>query len=407
MHTERLRTMIYYSPGRKKFELEFDSLSRKGGKKAPVSEYPGQNQGGVQDLGEITGVFPITCYITGTDYDLEADRFWEALAESGPGKLVHPRWGNLQVLPVSREQKEEFVDGLGRAVFTIEFLKVSDKQFIYPKINVDESAKVIADADLSDEAILENVPEGIKDTKSLTEILKSVTTVTDAVRTGFNTITGITDEIRSKINETVNTIESGIDSLILSPAALMESVLRLYNLPADITADIQAKLSGYKTIYTNIANGFINSTKQYGEEIGRMAACSIAGVGISAARATATGSIPTRKQAGEIITSLNELQESLRDTLQEIETYGGFTISYSLILALEQVFSSALNNLVSRTLDLPAERTMVTEGEVCTFLLCRELMGNINRFDEFLSYNNFQDNQIFMLDPGTEVKWYV
>ena len=103
---DRLRTMRYIAPSGSEFVLEFDELVRTLGKKSIASEYPGRDAGSVQDLGRRTRRYPIVCYISGPDYDEEADRFAAALEESGPGVLEHPRWGTLDVHPSLARQHD-------------------------------------------------------------------------------------------------------------------------------------------------------------------------------------------------------------------------------------------------------------------------------------------------------------
>ena len=90
-YKDRIKEMIYTSSEGNQFTLKYSELSRTGGRKAPITEFPGQDQGAVQDLGATTPTFPINCFIDGENYDQTADAFWLALHESGPGVLSHPR----------------------------------------------------------------------------------------------------------------------------------------------------------------------------------------------------------------------------------------------------------------------------------------------------------------------------
>jgi prophage DNA circulation protein len=128
-YIDRLRTLKYTSPKGTSFNLQFDDLSRNGTRKIAVSESPDKDLPSIQDLGLAAEKYPVEVYISGADYDKEADRFFNALREKGVAELAHPRWGNMQVIPLSFSQVEKFVDGARRAVFTIEFVRASVETF--------------------------------------------------------------------------------------------------------------------------------------------------------------------------------------------------------------------------------------------------------------------------------------
>lgn len=407
MYTDRLRELKYTSPSGKKFTLLFDGLSRTGGKKAPVSEFPGQNQGAVQDLGELTGTFPITCYIAGLDYDTEADRFWNALAESGAGKLDHPRWGTINVLPSTREQSEQFVDGAGRAVFTITFIRTDDTVFDYPKSFIVPDDQITADADAAADGITATLEgKAITDVREKAGLKENVLSTLDTVTGIIGTVTAFSDDLRETIDGTVNEIIREIDILIASPQLLMESLLKLYRLPARVVTDVTEKVKAYKTIYISLANGFAETTKEYGEMFGIIASAQLQGVAIATAESTLNGNIPTRTQAGEIVDGLTGLYSDIIVTIEAIETAGNFTVDYETTRLTLQTVSRSVENLIDRALSLPTERILKLEKDVTPLQFAWELYGDLDRLDELIEYNNLLSDNILLIPRNTEVRWY-
>ena len=406
-YRDRLRSMTYTSPSGKEFTLLFDSLSRTGGKKAPVSEYPGQNQGGVQDLGNTTPTFPVSCYITGADYDTEADSFWEALHETGPGKLYHPRWGNLNVLPIPNTQEEQFVEGCGRAVFDITFIKVNDESFEYPLVSQDGVAKVSSNVSTAAEAITAGVPEEVTDTATKAGLVETVGNVLTAISDGFETITDMTEDLSSEISQKITDIENTIDDLVEAPAELMEAVLTLYQLPATVITDITTKIDAYAAIYENVIDGFVESTEAYGETFGKIANALLSALGISAAESTTAGETTTRDDASESIESLNDLYTDIKDSIQDIEEAGSFATDYETVLTTEMTISSAIGAMIDQALNLPAERTMVLDGNMAPLSLYFQIFGDLDGFGDWMEYNNFQGTEILLIPRGREVRWYV
>jgi len=214
--------------GGKEFTPRFTEATRERGKKAPVNEFPNQNQGGVQDLGQTTPRYPVNCYIDGADYDLTADRFWQALNESGPGQLQHPRYGVIPVLPTSIRQVEQFIDGAGRATFEIDFVQADEISLEYPRTAALASASVSASVDAAGADIGESLADvEIEEPGRLAALKDSVLNGLDAVKGAFDAVTGFTDDARQAINSTVQAITTEIDALIQAPQDLAESLLSL------------------------------------------------------------------------------------------------------------------------------------------------------------------------------------
>lgn len=407
MYTDRLREFKYIAPSSKTYILQFDSLSRTGGKKAPVSEFPGQNQGAVQDLGNLTPTFPVECYITGADYDTLADSFWEALHETGPGKLFHPRWGNLNVLPIPETQSEDFVDGAGRAVFTITFIRANAEQFEFPTVAVDFASKVDADVNDAASSIIDGVPEEITDVATQAGTKASMLDTLDKITDGFDTITDLTDDVRADINQAVANITNQIDELVESPADLMTAILQLYRLPATVDINIDQKVDGYEIIYTNIIDGFSDTTTKYGEDFGLIAVANINSIAIASAEAITAGDIPTRDGAGEIINALNDLYSNIKDSIQDLEDAGSFQTGYEMLQATERALSTAINGLIDQALNLPAERKQTLDRSIDPISLYYELFGDLEGFDDWITFNSLADDEILLIPRGREVRWFV
>lgn len=405
-YKERLRQLKYISASGSEFTLLFDELSRSGGKKAPVSEFPGQDQGAVQDLGEETSSFPITCYITGSDYDREADRLWDALRETGPAQLVHPRWGNINVLPTTREQREQFVDGAGRAVFTITFLRVNDESFTYPTAEAAPDEQISADVDVVGDAISEGVPEEIEDPRKLAALKENVLGALDAVKGAFDTVTGTITDAQSAINQTIASIESEIDSLVQAPADLMSAMLSLYRLPGRTIADVKAKIDGYKTLYSDLVDGFIETTQEYGEDLGLIQASQAAAIQGAAAESILEGLVLTRDEISRILDNLNSLNDDINSSVEEMEEKGGFSADYRTRILAQQAATAATTNLIDRALFLPAEKIEKIDEDKTILQFVYEKYGDLDRLDDIITYNNLGGDDLLLLPIGSEVAYY-
>lgn len=405
-YKDRLRVMTYESPSGQSFTLDFSDLSRTGGKKAPVTEFPGQNQGSVQDLGNLTPTFPVSCWISGADYDLEADRFYNAVHETGPGNLSHPRWGDLKVLPILNSQAESFVDGARRATFDITFIRVDEKSFNYPASAIDYQSSVTANTDLTVVAIAESVPESITDTRTLAGLKESITATLSTVTTAFDNITGIADDVRTSIDQTVRDITNNIDALVTAPADLMTAMLKLYRLPGAILVDVQEKLDSYELIYNTLIDGFVSQTEQYGFQFGLVAVGNIAGLNAANAEAANYGFIATRDNAGQIVSSVYAYNGSILFSIEDLETAGDFASDYNLQLQMGIGVTDSISGLIDQSLNLPAERIEILDRELTPIQFVYEKYGDIENLELFIEYNALQGCEILLLPRGKSVRWY-
>lgn len=406
-YLERLSEMKYTSPSGKIFSLNFDELSRSGGKKVPVVEFPGQNQGAIQDLGEITITFPVTCYISGADYDTESDRFWEALSEPGKGTLDHPRWGRISVVPSTRRQAEDFIEGASRAVFTIEFIKADDKAFDYPRIGSAPELKLSGDVDAAAASITASVADvEITDPGEKAALKKNTLDSVAGFRDGMKKVSAQSAELSRNIQAQVRKIEREIDSYVLAPAELMTAMLDLYRLPGQIITDVQAKIAGYVTAYSNIINGFLGTTQQYGERLGIIAVGQSSAIITAAAESSGTGAIATRGDAARSIQALAGLYDTVKTSIDALGEIGQFQADYEAQKAVNVAVSLAINSLFERALNLPTEQVQIMEKNISPLEMVYELYGGIDRLDQFIEYNDLQGDEILIIPRGREVRWY-
>lgn len=405
-YQDRLRELKYTSPSGQTFTLQFDGLSRTGGKKAPVTEFPNQNQGSVQDLGNITPTFPITAYISGADYDLEADRFYDAVHETGPGNLSHPRWGDLKVLMILNSQTEGFVEGARRAVFELTAIRVTEESFNYPTSSIDYQTSVSANTDTTATAITDSVPEEITDTRTLAGLKDSVLTTLDAITTGFDNIAGLADDVRQSIEQEIRDITNAIDTLVTAPADLMTAMLRLYRLPGQEIINIQEKLNAYETIYTNLVDGFVDATLKYGVQFGLVSVGNIAAMNAANAEASTYGDIPTRDNAGEIVSSVDSLDGNIKASIEEMEAAGSFAVDYNLSLTMGITVTNAVTGLIDQSLNLPAERIEILDRETTPIQFVYEKYGDLEQLETFIEFNSIQGDAILIMPRGMAIRWY-
>lgn len=100
----------------------YKSGTKEFGRKFQSHEYPGRKERFVEDLGELDDKFSITAIITGPNYTQKRDSLEKALRQPGPGQLIHPFYGPIQV-SVTGISVDEDLTRLNVATYELSFEK--------------------------------------------------------------------------------------------------------------------------------------------------------------------------------------------------------------------------------------------------------------------------------------------
>jgi prophage DNA circulation protein len=114
------------------------------GRRLAIHEYPLQDLPYGEDLGRKARVFKLTGQVIGPDYMAKRDALLAACEQRGPGTLVHPYHGSMQVLCQVCTYREEFTKG-GRATFSFTFMEAGQRN--YPAAEIDYAAQASQAAD--------------------------------------------------------------------------------------------------------------------------------------------------------------------------------------------------------------------------------------------------------------------
>lgn len=129
------------------FEYRSDDLSGIGRRNQP-NDYPKRDQGYVEDMGRGTERIDIEAILIGKDYLAQLDELLKALRAAGPGELVHPFYGRLQVMAdASGRVRHSFEDG-GMCAVSMSFIEAGENK--YPRSQEIPSVKVLGLADRVD-----------------------------------------------------------------------------------------------------------------------------------------------------------------------------------------------------------------------------------------------------------------
>ena len=115
------------------------------GRRVAVHEYPGRDQPFVEDMGRVTKRWTIEAFVLGEDYDVTRDELIEASDMPGPGELVHPYLGSLQVFCTACSLTERTREGR-MARFSLSFVEAGENQYPSSAANTTDTTRTRAGA---------------------------------------------------------------------------------------------------------------------------------------------------------------------------------------------------------------------------------------------------------------------
>lgn len=115
------------------------SIEQSGGRRSVIHVFPGREVGYTEDMGKTPRKFSVEGYVIGKDYFSARDKLLNALEAPGPGKLVHPYFGEIEVQAGAYTLREMQDEG-GMARFTMSFDDAGS--VAYPSAAEDTTAEV-------------------------------------------------------------------------------------------------------------------------------------------------------------------------------------------------------------------------------------------------------------------------
>lgn len=205
------------------------------GRKTALHEYAGRDNPYVEDSGQATRRFHLTCFVIGQNYHVDRDRLRKAFETEGSGELIHPYWGKFTATVVSPVKIVETDAEGGIARFDLDLVKTGEEPLTTAVEDLATTVDIKADEAL--DAAQENFEEGF-----------TVSGVIEDVRsTAIGAITALTSKMRS-VRGTMNAALGVIDDVGDAIDEFTELAATLILTPNQLAAEL-------RSLYANIAGG--------------------------------------------------------------------------------------------------------------------------------------------------------
>lgn len=400
-YLDRLRELVYVSPSGREFRPLWDDLERSGGKKAAVSEVPQANGAITQDLGNKAREYKLAVYFSGADYDRAADAFVSSLSERGPAKLRHPVWGNLDVLALSWSESRGFVDGMGRASFSLDLVEAPPLSSL---TSTATTAAAIQSAAESAAATASSVYE--VSASNASDLAKTKDRIRRRVKETYRKMANLTAQIESKrrdIEALGKSIERGLDTAIETPLALAQSIISLSRAPARAAISIKAKVDGYAGLIVDAASGLAAIPLSVAEAAG----LDLAGLLLGLLESVTAGTLASRADA---TATASRIEAAIAQALAAIEfmeaTVPGYVPDAGLLALIASLRAQVAGYLLESAYSLPSERRVLLDGDATPLELAVRFYGSPDEADRVISENGLEGDCIFVVPAGSEVRFY-
>ncbi len=399
--------------------FRFNDLTRTGGKKVATGEILDSNEGTAQDQGNSAWLFPMDIYFTGDDYQSNSDLFFEALGESytndTPGKLIHPRWGDVDVMPIRWTQKETFLSGAGVSFFSLEFRKIYPNQ--YPTTDKQTQAAALNNIDEMAEASQGAVGKlKIDNPSSLANLKSKVTGAVSAVSSGLNSIAEFNEAIITEFEGIQDTINNSIDDIGGSITNIVASTQYLIRLPGRIVTDTQDKINGYRDMIEDLIFGLDDTNETVAEnKINNAIMFEVVGGTASAALAEAAlyTNYETRGDASDALETVQSGYSAYLEALESVSVQGGnasqsYTGDHNFLSLLQDTIARISAILLDKSFDLKTERRLILSAPSDPITLCNKFYKSVSleTLEFFNRTNELSGDEFIELPAGREVVAY-
>jgi prophage DNA circulation protein len=407
----------YTSPGGTRMRFAYEDVSYELEKRTAAFSFPGVNGTYVQDNGHSERRFPLRCIFSGAECDREALAFESLLLERGAGRLDHPLYGRVDVVPFGTiTRRDDLLTAANQTILEVVFW--STVGAVYPSSRLSPKHEVTQSLGRSSAALSGQFSRAMN-LQTEARRANAKLTVAQALRNvqaALGQVAAVTESVNREFRDLQQQINFGIDVLIGTPLLLARSILNLITAPGRALAGILSRLQGY----ADLLDRMVASSKSTPGDLSVLpalrlrlsndfhtsslfAAGAVMGSVTSVVNNTFTAK-PQAIEAAERIIVQSEVLTAWNDgrfgDLEQIDTGEGYQ-------SLQETVALAVGFLVEISFSLVPERAVVLDRPRSLIDLSAELYGSVDdRLDFLISTNRLTGSEILELPRGRRVVYY-
>jgi len=408
------QTASYQAPeSRQRIDFLYEDVRYLLRKRTSSYDFPGVNGTFVQDLGNSGRRYPLRVIFSGSDYDLEAARFESMLLEKGIGRLLHPAYGTLDVVPFGEIIRlDSLKTAANEAIFEVTFFETSG---ILEAQGAEDTEGLMLQA-LADRKEASAIQfEELVDLGTVAESVNLENRILSFVKEAENRLAPIADgtaEAERTFRAVSSSITRGVDSLVGDPITLAFQVAQLVDAPARSASLLGDRLAAYADLIGDIVSGdrSVASPGLDSQNANGFFAADLfaSGYVASSLLSVSNAEFSSRGEALGAAESILGLMESVTNWRDDNFRSLGVVDDGRAYQKLQDAVALASGFLVESSFSLRQERRIIIDRARTLVDLAFELYGSVDDvLDSLIQANNLSGSQILEIPRGTEIVYYL
>ncbi len=410
---DRLREAAYTSPSGVRLTFLYENVSKTVEKKTSAFDPADADGTFVQDNGHTGRRYPLRLFFSGSDHDLEALAFEEALLERGPGKLDHPFYGLVNVVPFGEiKTRDDLKTAANQSIMEVVFWDTIG--LIFPNNQQDPAAAVLIAVNEYNDAAASEFEE-VTDLDSAVEqatFKNTYLALLDSTQSNLQAIADEQDDVRTQFNAIVDSINQGIDILVAQPLTLAFQTVQMIQSPARALANIEARLAAYADLANSLITGdgavvspgldSTNSNIFHTNDL--YVSTYVTGSVVSVVNnqfITKTEALSAAEAVLQQLSDVTDWRDDNFQSLGEVDTGEAYQ-------QLQEAVALTAGFLVEISFTLKQERRIILTRNRTIIDLAAELYGSVDdQLDFLISSNDLSGSEILEIPKGREIVYYV
>lgn len=408
---DRLREASYTSASGTTQTFDFEDVSRDVDLRGTAYGFPDADGTYVQRTRNSGRRYPLVMFFWGDDYDERAAAFEALLSEPGVGRLTHPMYGVLDVVPFGAlTRRDDLKTQANQAVLEVTFW--STIGVLYPTAQGDPASAV----GLAVEEYNASAADTLLDLLGLGTAAERVAfkneflSLFDSATSALQPLVEGASAVASQYNAVATSIELGIDALVRDPATLARQLVLLLQSPARVQASIAQRLGIFGSLLSAVTATRVGppSTDSRRSNVFHTrdlyASTYVTGSVLSVINTEFETKTDALLAADTVLAQFDQAvawRDGEYATLAEIDTGG----TYQGVL---EAVALAAGFLVEISFTLKQERRVVLDRARTIIDLAAELYGEVDgQLDFLINSNSLTGSEILELPRGREIVYYI
>lgn len=219
------------------------------GRKQVTHEFPNSDRRFVEDLGRLQNIYKMKAIIGGKDYLNARNALQSALEQPGIGLLVHPFFGNINVVAKPYTLSEN-ITTLGEAIFQLTFERSEEN--IYPVGSVTNLSRIFSFSETALGGLVGDIAKGFSLINNFPNNFLDAQSLVQNIASAFGINTSVYTQARAALDSFKSLLgryEDNTNNAIANPSVLGENTMGLYKGMDDLITDPTDRLDAYSRFY--------------------------------------------------------------------------------------------------------------------------------------------------------------